>query len=330
MNSRSGRAVDRRTWWTQCVSGSSVRASSGHVAGHHPCCSRSASSRRVVGEPDPDGRDRPRAGATDRPATGRSCAGRGPPPPGCHSGRVGWSQRPRFSAQVSPPSWLSNRQPGSPPAYSTPVGLARDDHPDPLERLLAVLGERRPLGLLHSPAGSSVDPDPRAVEPRRDRREVAPRARIAHRVLDRLAGERPRRRPRTPSPTSPSSTNSPFFVPTRSSVISPSCDRGKHVHPVVVTDRRVLPRELTVDVDVHMAGGSHPRSSRIQPRTDGRSRSSVCSTSATRAAVDRVRAAAGELGERCAKEDERHRGILRPRAAARQDASGIELEHAVW
>src|SRR5436853_5131700 len=55
-------------------------------------------------------------------------------------------------------------------------------------------------------------------------------------------------------PGSPSSTNRPFFVPTTSSVmwVSTSRDRGKHVDPVLGTDRRLLAAAFSVDeyVDV--------------------------------------------------------------------------------
>src|SRR3954469_9497781 len=56
------------------------------------------------------------------------------------------------------------------------------------------------------------------------------------------------------SPGAPSSANSPFLVPTSSSVISSSSrDRGQDVDAVVRTDRRLLPRGLAVDEHVDVA-----------------------------------------------------------------------------
>jgi hypothetical protein len=86
------------------------------------------------------------------------------------------------------------------------VLLARDDHPEPVQRPLVrvvrvaaelrrgvdllVPGEDRALRLLPFAGGVVCDPDPRAVEPRRHGREVAAGAGVAHRVLDALARER--------------------------------------------------------------------------------------------------------------------------------------------
>jgi hypothetical protein len=86
------------------------------------------------------------------------------------------------------------------------VLLTRDDHPQPLQRALvhvvgvaAELGrgvdlvvarQDRALRLLPLARRVVRDPDPGAVEPRRDGREVAARARVAHGVLDALARER--------------------------------------------------------------------------------------------------------------------------------------------
>src|SRR5438552_16646715 len=43
-----------------------------------------------------------------------------PPPPGCHEEREGGSHSPALICQLAPPSELSNRTPGSPPAYIEP------------------------------------------------------------------------------------------------------------------------------------------------------------------------------------------------------------------
>src|SRR4051812_26572676 len=57
-----------------------------------------------------------------------------------------------------------------------------------------------------------------------------------------------------PSAGVPSSTNSPFLVPTSSSVMSgTSGDRGKDVDTVVGADRRVRGAALAAHVDVDVA-----------------------------------------------------------------------------
>ena len=127
-----------------------------------------------------------------------------PPPPGCHSGRVGCSQSARLSSQVAPPSRLSNSTPGSPPAYSVPSASPRHDRPRSARAPASPpSGSSTPLGL-RPLAGRVVGvEDLRPVEGRRHGREHAAGARVAHRVLDRLAGERARghrerRRPARP------------------------------------------------------------------------------------------------------------------------------------
>ena len=76
-------------------------------------------------------------------------------------------------------------------AVDEAVLLTRDDHPEALERLLLALRQLEALALLPLAGRVVRDPHLRAVEPRRHRREVAPGARVARRVLDRLARERP-------------------------------------------------------------------------------------------------------------------------------------------
>src|SRR5262245_36866210 len=55
------------------------------------------------------------------------------------------------------------------------------------------------------------------------------------------------------SPGSPVSSNKPFLVPTSNCVMSPSRDRGQHVHLVARTDRRLLAAALAVDEHVDVA-----------------------------------------------------------------------------
>src|SRR5439155_25947948 len=108
------------------------------------------------------------------------------------------------------------------------------------------------------------------------------------------------------SPGSPSSANRPFFVPTRSCVISPSSsrDRRQDVDPVVRPDRRVLLAGLTVDEDVDVppegpalvedpAAQRRPVAlERAQQLADGRARERV------------LGAAAGELLQRSTQRDD--------------------------
>ncbi len=46
-----------------------------------------------------------------------------PPPPGCHSGRCGWSHNPLTNEKLRPPSSLRNSAAGSTPAYITSGSL---------------------------------------------------------------------------------------------------------------------------------------------------------------------------------------------------------------
>ena len=138
-----------------------------------------------------------------------------PPPPGCQSGRVGCSHSVRLSSQVAPPSRLSNSTPGSPPAYRVPsspgtITQIRSSACSPPS------GSWMPVACVHSP--SSEIEDLRPVERRRHRGQDAARVRIAHRVLDRLAGERALGDAER-APGSPLRTNRPFLVPTSNSVI---------------------------------------------------------------------------------------------------------------
>src|SRR3954468_14063609 len=64
--------------------------------------------------------DTPRASRSGSPGQGTIECRHSPPPPGSHDARVGSSHSARLSRQVAPPSSLSNRTPGSPPAYSQP------------------------------------------------------------------------------------------------------------------------------------------------------------------------------------------------------------------
>src|SRR5437763_5028172 len=60
-------------------------------------------------------------------------------------------------------------------------------------------------------------------------------------------------------PGSPSSTNSPFFVPTTSSVMcSSSRDRGEHLDPVAGTDLGPLPAALPVHEHVDVPPDPSP------------------------------------------------------------------------
>jgi len=72
------------------------------------------------------------------------------------------------------------------------VSLARLDHPDPGERRVAIPREGDTAGFLPLAGRVVGDPDPATVEPGCDRGEVAPRAGMAHRVLDRLTRKRAR------------------------------------------------------------------------------------------------------------------------------------------
>ena len=108
------------------------------------------------------------------------------------SGRVGCSHSARLSSQVAPPSRLSNSTPGSPPAYSVPssspatITQMRSSAASPPSR------QRDALGLLPLARRVVGEEDLRAVERRGHRGEHAAAARVAHRVLDRLARERAR------------------------------------------------------------------------------------------------------------------------------------------
>jgi hypothetical protein len=73
-----------------------------------------------------------------------------------------------------------------------PVLLAHHDRPQPLERLLLLLGECDALGLLPLAGRVVGDEDLRPVPHGRHAGEVAAAPRVAHSELDGLAGERAR------------------------------------------------------------------------------------------------------------------------------------------
>ena len=145
----------------------------------------------VVGEPDADGRDRDeelrRVARPGRDGVEAEAAVAGVPVGARGVVPQAAVQRPREAAVAA----LEQRA-GVATGVEQAVSLAGRDHPDPLERLLVALGEGRPLRLLPLSRRVVGDPDLRAVEPGRDRGEVAPGARVAHRVLDALARERAR------------------------------------------------------------------------------------------------------------------------------------------
>ena len=72
------------------------------------------------------------------------------------------------------------------------VVLAGDDRPHARQRGVLTLGQGQALGLRPLPADIVGVEDLRPVERRRHRRQHAAAAGIAHRVVDRIAGERPR------------------------------------------------------------------------------------------------------------------------------------------
>ncbi len=106
-----------------------------------------------------------------------------------------------------------------------------------------------------------------------------------------------------PFPTSPSRTNSPFFVPTRISVISSSCDRGQDVDPIGSPDLRLSLCELTVDIDVDVLA-DHPPLVEHPPRNGRRMISPTRSASPSRCCL-RGRARARLRARRAVREGER-------------------------
>ncbi len=189
----------------------------GQVAGHQALVPVAPGPTAVVREPDADRRDAHRqlAGIA-RPGRDRVQA---------HASGAG---SPLGSRRLLPERLVELPRRPAVTALEEHAGIAarvemvvldpRNDRPEPDQRLLLAFREREALGLLPLSGGIVGDEDLRPVEGRGHAGEVAAAPAVAHRELDRLAGERAGADVEGP-PLSPWSANRPFLVPTRSSVI---------------------------------------------------------------------------------------------------------------
>ena len=191
MKRRSGREGARRTSWTQWFIVAVGARLLGHVARHDPVVRERATSHRR-----PPCSQTPTAEmATSRrfgsPGHGTIVWRQRPPLPGCQSGRRRVLPEPAVELPGEPAVAALEQRAGVAAGVELPVGLARRRSPRAARaRRRRPRAARCPAACSHSPVGSSVDPDLRAVEPRGDGGEVAARPGIAHRVLDALTRER--------------------------------------------------------------------------------------------------------------------------------------------
>ena len=211
MNRRSGRR--RRALEVVHAQRERARAARPRAgsAGEPLVAVRATSARRPRSATRPTA-DMPSASRSGSPGQGTIECRHRPPPPGCHSSRVGCSHSARLSSQrhaavVALEQHARDRRPRTASRRASPATIAQMRS----SACVAALGQRDALGLLPLARGVLGVPDLRPVERRRHRGEQPPGARVAHRVLDRLAGERARRdlerrRPaRPPARTGPSS-----------------------------------------------------------------------------------------------------------------------------
>ena len=89
----------------------------GQVVGDDPLVAVAPRRAAVVGQPDRRPRRSRARGGRGRRARARSSAPTGRPSRASSAARVGCSKSARLSSHVSPPSRLSKRTPGSPPAH---------------------------------------------------------------------------------------------------------------------------------------------------------------------------------------------------------------------
>ena len=116
-----------------------------------------------------------------------------PPAPGCQRGRDGMLPQRLVELEAGAAVAALEQRAGVAAGVHRALALAGDDHPDPLERRVAALGQRDAAGLLPLAGGVVGVPELRPVERRGDRGVHPPGPGVPQRVLDRLAGEQPRR-----------------------------------------------------------------------------------------------------------------------------------------
>src|SRR5579884_913227 len=146
--------------------------------------------------------------------------------------------------------------PGISARIHSAVALAGCDHPDPLERLLASLGQRHAVRLLPLPAGVAVGvEDLRAVERRGDGGQQPPAARIARREVDRLSRECTGADLEPAARLALEQEQSLLRPDQQLSHSSPSCYRRYHLDTIRRPDRGGLSRLLAAHDPVDVAAG---------------------------------------------------------------------------
>ena len=276
----------------------------------------------VLGVPDAGGRHRQRRACPARPATARSSAGTARRRPGCQSSSMRCSRSARLSSHVCAAVAALEQHAGVAAGVQR-AALAGHDHPDPLERLVAAVGQRDAVGL-RPLAGRIVGvPDLRAVEGRgrrgdhaaagRDRASRSRSARPANaRHVTSNSGARARPRARTGPSWCPAAARSWLRPPVIAGSIS-----TRSSAPTAVSSPPRSPFTNTL-----MWRRMAPRSSRIQPATAGCSSSRPRSSSSTVAPPSLLLgAAAGELPQGSVNADKGHRFLDRPGVEPKLDRS---------
>src|SRR5262249_25679208 len=135
-----------------------------------------------------------------------------------------------------------------------PVRFAMRHDPDSLERVIAALWQRNPLGLLPLPIRLAVgEEDLRPIEGRGDGREQATASRTAGAEVDRFSGKRARL-DRKAVMGSTREQEQPLLRPQQQlGQFSPSCDRRQYLDAVRGTHSRALVSTLAVDKHVDVA-----------------------------------------------------------------------------
>ena len=280
----------------------------GHVVRDQAVVAALPARAAVVGQPDPGGGDRHRQplglpGPRDDRVQAEAAGAGLPARP-----RRMLEERPVERERRAPVAALE-QDAGVAARVDDAVGLAGLDHPDPLERRVAAARELQPRGLL--PLAALVEVvDLGPVERRRDRREHAPRARIAHRELDRLAGER------AAGHLEPAARGSREH---EQALLGPQQQLGHRPPPDSAGSTSTRSSGSTAVSQLHsspltntlMWRRSAPRSSRIQPLVAGCSRSSARSSSPTECpSIGMLGAVAGQLLQRTAEAHDCHARIL--------------------